>query len=116
MVRGVTWAAPRAWGMPAATASQASALRVETTTLAGSFASNSAEERPMPRLEPVMTATLPVRSNGVDFILNFSVIGAVILRCERLYVASLEGWEDGASVPSRTRALRGRRWRDGTSG
>jgi len=25
------------------------------------------EERPMPRLEPVMTATLPVRSNGVDF-------------------------------------------------
>jgi len=43
-------------------------LRLEITTLAPSFASSSAEERPMPRLEPVTTATLPVRSNGVDFI------------------------------------------------
>jgi hypothetical protein len=30
-------------------------LRLEITTLAPSFASSSAEERPMPRLEPVMT-------------------------------------------------------------
>jgi hypothetical protein len=41
---------------------------LEITTLAPSLASSSAEERPMPRLEPVMTATLPVRSNGVFFI------------------------------------------------
>jgi hypothetical protein len=32
------------------------------------LASSSAEERPMPRLEPVMTATWPDRSNGVFFI------------------------------------------------
>ena len=54
--------------MPSATSWQASALREEITTLAPSFASNSAEERPMPRLEPVTTATVPVRSNGVFFI------------------------------------------------
>src|SRR6185437_474174 len=36
--------------------------------LAPSLASSSAEERPMPRLEPVTTATVPVRSNGVFFI------------------------------------------------
>src|SRR5580704_14258821 len=54
--------------MPCATSSQASALREEITTLAPSLASSSADERPMPRLEPVMTATFPVRSNGVFFI------------------------------------------------
>src|SRR4051812_29104274 len=68
MLQGITWASPPALRMPSAAASQASALRLEITTLAPSFASNSAEERPMPRLEPVTTATLPVRSNGVDCI------------------------------------------------
>src|SRR5580704_12116797 len=63
----MTWASPPAFLMPSATTSHASALREEITTLAPSFASNSAEERPMPRLEPVMTATWPVRSNGVFF-------------------------------------------------
>src|ERR1700726_1955833 len=67
MLQGMTWASPPALRMPCATSSQASALRLEITTLAPSFASNSAEARPMPRLEPVMTATLLVRSNGVDF-------------------------------------------------
>src|SRR6202795_4002154 len=67
MLQGMTWASPPDLLMPSATTSQASALRLEITTLAPSFASNSAEERPMPRLEPVMTATLPVRSNGVFF-------------------------------------------------
>src|SRR3954451_3218081 len=66
MLQGITWASPAALRMPAATSSQASALRLEITTFAPSFARSSAEERPMPRLEPVMTATLPVRSNGVD--------------------------------------------------
>src|SRR5258705_4063812 len=67
MLQGMTWASPPALRMPAATSSQASALRLEITTLAPSLASSSAEERPMPRLEPVMTATLPVRSNGLPF-------------------------------------------------
>src|SRR5580704_2104897 len=60
--------------MPCATSSQASALREEITTLAPSLASNSADERPMPRLEPVMTATFPVRSKGVDFMIVSSLV------------------------------------------
>ena len=64
-------------------ATQASALRLEITTLAPSFAISSAEERPMPRLEPVTTATRPVRSNGVFFIVDFlpgSLSSVVIAR------------------------------------
>ena len=48
----------------AATASQASALRDEITTLAPCSASRSAIARPMPRDEPVTTATLPLRSKS----------------------------------------------------
>src|SRR5215212_327456 len=66
MLQAITWASPPALRIPAATSSQASVLRLEITTLAPSLANRSAEERPMPRLEPVITATLPVRSNGVD--------------------------------------------------
>src|SRR5579863_9103486 len=71
MLQAMTWASPPAFLMPSATSWQASALRLEITTLAPSLASSSAEERPMPRLEPVTTATLPVRSNGVDFMSAF---------------------------------------------
>ena len=46
------------------TASQASALRLETTTLAPARAIASAIDLPMPRVEPVTKATLPCRSNG----------------------------------------------------
>jgi hypothetical protein len=53
--------------MPSATTWQASALRLEITTLAPICASSSAEARPMPRLEPVTIATLPLRSNGLPF-------------------------------------------------
>src|ERR1700709_1059887 len=74
MLQGITWASPPALTMPSATSSQASALRLEITTLAPSFANSSAEERPMPRLEPVTTATRPVRSNGVFFIVGCSLI------------------------------------------
>src|SRR5689334_12827539 len=70
MLQGMTMASPPAALMPSATSLQASALREETTTLAPSFASSSAEERPMPRLEPVTIATFPVRSNGVFFIVG----------------------------------------------
>src|SRR4029079_11602474 len=71
MLQGMTWASPPLFLMPSATSWQASALRREITTLAPSFASSSADERPMPRLEPVMTATLPGRSNGGFFIVCF---------------------------------------------
>src|SRR6516162_7967683 len=68
MLQGMTVASPPAALMPSATSLQASAFRDEITTLAPSLARSSAEERPMPRLEPVTIATLPVRSNGVFFI------------------------------------------------
>src|SRR3954471_12308142 len=76
MLQGMTWASPPAFLMPSATSWQASALRLEITTFAPSLASSSAEERPMPRLEPVMTATFPVRSNGGFFIVVGSLLFA----------------------------------------
>src|SRR3954452_17089461 len=80
MLQGMTCASPPALLMPSATSLQASALRLEITTLAPSLASSSAEERPMPRLEPGMTATLPVRSNGVFFIVDYSLTSFPSLR------------------------------------
>src|ERR1700710_777367 len=78
MLQAMTWASPPAFLMPSATTSQASALRLEITTLAPSLASNSADERPMPRLEPVTTATLPVRSNGVPFTIRTPFLFLVV--------------------------------------
>src|SRR5438477_1752858 len=49
--------------MPFTTSSQAGSLRLETMTLAPCAAICSQIERPMPRLPPVTTATLPLRSN-----------------------------------------------------
>src|SRR3954464_3529143 len=49
--------------IPLTTSSQAGSLRLETTTLAPCAAICSQIARPMPRLPPVTTATLPVRSN-----------------------------------------------------
>src|SRR5258707_362089 len=46
------------------TSSQAGSLREDTTTLAPCSAIRSAMARPMPRDEPVMTATLPFKSNN----------------------------------------------------
>jgi hypothetical protein len=57
MLQGMTMASPPAFLMASATTSQASALRLDTTTLAPREAMISAAERPMPRLDPVMTAT-----------------------------------------------------------
>src|SRR6476646_2569161 len=82
MLQASTRASPPALLMVSATCWQASALRLEITTLAPSFASNSAEERPMPRLEPVITATLPVRSNGVFFIVVFPSLTRLLRHCE----------------------------------
>src|SRR5476649_2935328 len=68
MLQAMTLAMPPLARMPAATGSHASALRLEITSLAPRPAMVSAIERPMPRLEPVTIATLPVRSNGVDMV------------------------------------------------
>src|SRR5260370_40293624 len=53
---------PRAPLMASAVSAQASALRDEITTLAPCSASRSAMARPIPREEPVTTATRPVKS------------------------------------------------------
>src|SRR5215207_10332056 len=65
MLQAITAAFPPLSRIAAATGSQPSALRLEITTLAPIRAIVSAIERPMPRLEPVTTATLSVRSKGV---------------------------------------------------
>src|SRR5689334_21287451 len=54
---------PQARLMAAAVSAQASAFRDEMTTVAPCSANRSAMARPMPREEPVMIATRPVRSN-----------------------------------------------------
>ncbi|MET4720599.1 hypothetical protein ABIF63_004705 [Bradyrhizobium japonicum] len=54
--------------MPFATWSQTSALREEITTLAPCSAMRSAIASPMPRVDPVMTATFPFMSNKVMFL------------------------------------------------
>src|SRR5258707_11867862 len=64
MLQAMTQAPPPCWRMSCATASQASALRLDITTLAPSRAIASALARPMPRLEPVTIAALPSRVNG----------------------------------------------------
>src|SRR5438094_7252224 len=102
MLQAMTWASPPALRMPLAAASQASALRLEITTLAPSFAKSSAEERPMPRLEPVMMATLPVRSNGVPF----------TTRAPFLFRFLFSSWP-GSSRPS-TSLLAAKTWMPGT--
>src|SRR3954464_211980 len=55
--------------IPLTTSSQAGNLRLETTTLAPCAAICSQIERPMPRLPPVTTATLPERSNIIERLL-----------------------------------------------
>src|SRR5215467_8644742 len=57
--------APRASLMAAATWLQASALRLDTTTRAPCSARRSAIALPMPLVEPVTSATFPVRSKSV---------------------------------------------------
>ncbi len=72
MWHGITAASPPRSRMPAATASQTSALRLDTTTFAPCSAMRSAMARPIPLLEPVTTATLPVRSNSDDMLVSFA--------------------------------------------
>src|SRR5258706_7600624 len=64
ILQGMTVASPPSPRIALATSSHGSGLRLETTTLAPRRAIHSAIERPMPRLDPVITATLPSRRNG----------------------------------------------------
>src|SRR5262249_52650987 len=67
MLAATAVASPPLALMPFTTSSQAGSLRLETTTLAPCAAICSQIERPMPRLPPVTTATLPVRSNIISW-------------------------------------------------
>jgi hypothetical protein len=77
----------------AATSSQGSRLRLETTTRAPARARVSAMARPMPRLEPVMTATWSRRST----------IGAGMRRDDARGAG-------GIGKESRVRTVSGGRW------
>src|SRR5436305_12685817 len=55
---------PRAALIALATRSHASALRLDTTTLAPCSARRRTIASPMPLVEPVTSATFPVRSNS----------------------------------------------------
>src|SRR5215217_9497452 len=68
MLQGMTIASPPALRISAAASSQAGFLRDDTTTLAPCRARCRAIDLPMPLLEPVTTATLPVRSKSGDAI------------------------------------------------
>jgi len=74
MLQGMTVAWPPALRISAAASSQTGALRLDTTTLAPCSARWSAIDLPMPLLEPVTTATLPVRSKSGDAIVVSSGI------------------------------------------
>src|SRR5471030_1113977 len=63
MLAATAVASPPLALMPFTTSSHAGSLRLETTTLAPWAAICSQIERPIPRLPPVTTATLPDRSN-----------------------------------------------------
>ena len=66
MLQGMATAVPSPWAalISAATLSQASALRLETTTLAPCSAMRLTMASPIPLVEPVTRATLPVRSKS----------------------------------------------------
>ena len=59
--------------MAAAVASQASCLRLDTTTFAPAMASPSARARPIPLDEPVVRATLPDKSNSVGLLIGHTL-------------------------------------------
>src|SRR5215471_16603843 len=72
MLAATAVASPPLALIPLTTSSQAGSLRLDTTTLAPCAAICSQIERPMPRLPPVTTATLPERSNIVAPVISSS--------------------------------------------
>src|SRR5476651_2694021 len=99
MLQGMTVALPPAFLISAAASSQIGALRDDTTTLAPDNARCMAIALPMPLLEPVTTATLPVRSKSGDAMDVF----LRILGYLRTIVAAQEG---GIGVVAQPRARR----------
>src|SRR5215469_13849771 len=86
MLQGIGRAtlAPRALLISAATFSQASALRLETTTLAPCSARRCTMASPMPLVEPVTSATFPLKSKSdMGFLAGFWNFGVAILRHTR---------------------------------
>src|SRR5258705_9898302 len=64
MLHAIGVASPPSLLIACATSVHLSALRLEITTCAPARAIASAIARPMPLVEPVITATFPVRSNS----------------------------------------------------
>src|SRR5271163_971633 len=62
--------------MTPAVASPAAASRSTRTTLAPPLAKPSAVARPMPLAPPVISATLPVKSRSMAFLLSRSILAA----------------------------------------
>src|SRR5579883_111738 len=86
--------------MPFTTSSQAGSLRLDTTTLAPCAAICSQIERPMPRLPPVTTATLPERSNIVALLMSASLpLRRVQERPDRVNDAVVPGPPEGTAHP-----------------
>ncbi|CAI8779426.1 hypothetical protein EMIT0194P_180012 [Pseudomonas serbica] len=69
ILQGTAMASPPSARISAAACSQASALRPEITTFAPCAAIPLALASPKPRLEPVIIATLPCRSNKEDAVI-----------------------------------------------
>src|SRR3954447_12736265 len=82
MLAGIAIAAPApcARSISATTSAQAGALRDETTTRAPASAMRRAIARPMPRDEPVITATLPCSENS-DAIERLLIVGRELAPC-----------------------------------
>ncbi len=81
----MTIASPPALRISAAASSQAGFLRDDTTTLAPCRARCRAIDLPMPLLEPVTTATLPVRSKSGDAMKTSSVDDRLLCGMKRDY-------------------------------
>src|SRR6185369_2526661 len=96
MLQGMTIASPPACLISAAASSHTGALRDDTTTLAPDRARCMAIALPMPLLEPVTTATLPVRSKSGDGMrfppFESSLLGTVVAAEEAWIGIEAEPW------------------------
>src|SRR5271165_355897 len=98
---GMAMASPPLSRIPLATVSHTSPLRLEITTLAPCSAMRSAMARPIPFVDPVTTATFPVRSNSDDMSLPLAALLALL-------PPSMVGAEEtsiGPAMPARENAV-----------
>src|SRR5574343_345903 len=108
MLAAIAMACPPAARISSTTFSQASSLRLETTTLAPALVSLWAMDRPMPRLEPVTMATLSFRSNRDMRLAPSFVVRSLLLACVlvcplrvrfwRLWGCPLGAWGSGCGL------------------